>query len=68
MKVTELKSEYYMFGNKGTVWSDNAHIAKSGDMETLCGTPMLSSNHAGLNDLKEAKCEKCNEIYKEQTS
>lgn len=65
MKVSELKSEYYLFGNKGTVWSDNAHIAKSGDHRTLCGTPMLSSNHARLNNLEYAKCEKCNIKYKD---
>lgn len=65
MKVEELDNEHYMFGNKGTVWSDNAHIAKSGSPRTLCGTPMLSSNHAKYNKLTEAKCVKCNKIYAE---
>lgn len=66
MRVSELKKEYYLFGNKGNVWSDNAHIAKSGDSTTLCGTPMLSTNHARLNNLEFAKCEECNKIYKKQ--
>lgn len=66
MKTKDLKSNYYMFGNKGTVWSNNAHIAKNGESLTLCGTPMLSTNWARLEELEEAKCERCNELYNEQ--
>lgn len=64
MKVSELKTGYYLFGNKGTVWSNNAHIAKSGSNTTLCGTPMLSTNWAQKGDLENANCKECNHAYK----
>ncbi len=63
MKVSDLKPAFYLFGNKGTVWSDNAHIAKGSESVTLCGTPMLSTNWASINNLEHANCTKCNEIY-----
>ena len=44
MKIEELKSGYYLFGNKGNVWSNGCHIANSGNPLTLCGIPMLSNN------------------------
>jgi len=67
MKVSELKESYYMFGNKGNVWSNTAHIAKS-DMSgtTLCGTPMLSNNWARIEKVEEIGCPECLAIYKEQ--
>jgi len=67
MKVSNLKEGYHLFGNKGTVWSNNAHIVKSGTSpRTLCGTPMLSHNWAVTSKLEEANCEECNKIYNEQ--
>jgi len=57
---TDLKQGYTIFGNKGNVWSNTAHIYKSGT-GNLCGTPALSSNHASI--LNEAGCPKCNAIY-----
>ena len=60
----ELKKDYYLFGNKGAVWSDKIHIAKTGVSNTLCGTPMLSSNYA--NNGHQAGCPECLSIYKKQ--
>lgn len=65
MKIDETK--YYLFGNMGAVWSKEAHIAESGSFSgtTLCGTPMLSSNHVRNHGVEEAQCGKCITIYKE---
>lgn len=68
MKAKDLKSEYYQFGNRGTVWANAAHIAKSGESRTLCGTPMLSRNHARLEGLEDCNCKKCNDEYKKRIS
>ena len=51
-----------IFGNKGNVWSNTAHIYKSGT-GNLCGTPALSTNHARLEGVEVAGCPKCNEVY-----
>lgn len=66
VKKTELKSGYSIFGNKGNVWSNTAHIYQS-KTGNLCGTPALSSNHAGYAG-SDAGCEKCCAIYKEQNN
>jgi hypothetical protein len=68
MKVSELKESYYMFGNKGNVWNNSAHIAKSGlfDGRTLCGTPMLSTNWAKIEEVQEIGCPDCLKIYNEK--
>lgn len=63
LKASELVDGYYQFGNKGAVWSNETHIAKSGQTGTLCGTPMLSSNWARIYEHKEIGCEKCLAIY-----
>lgn len=63
LKKNQLKAGFFIFGNKGNVWSDNAHIFESGSSSTLCGTPMLSNNWAKLEDVKEIGCEKCLKIY-----
>lgn len=57
-----------MFGNKGAMWNNEAHIAKSGVMNgtTLCGTPMLSTNHCRLNDVQEIGCKECLKEYEKQ--
>lgn len=70
MKTSELKSNFYMFGNKGAVWSNKAHIAQSGIFAstTLCETPMLSNNWARIEDVKEIGCPECLAKYKELTS
>jgi hypothetical protein len=60
----ELKSNYHIFGNKGNVWSGACHIAKS-DLSglTLCGTPMLSSNWARIENIQIIGCQECIELY-----
>lgn len=57
-----------MFGGKGDVWNNTAHIAESGtgSGRTLCGKPMLSTNHVRLQNIEDIGCEKCLEIYKQQ--
>lgn len=62
MKTDKLQNGYYMFGNKGAVWANKAHIAHTGS-ETLCGTPMLSSNWARIEKLEEVNCPECLAIY-----
>jgi hypothetical protein len=65
MKVKDLKHNYSIFGNKGNVWGNTAHIYKAGE-GNLCGTPALSTNHARLQNLEEIGCPKCNEIYSKE--
>lgn len=65
MKVSELKPNFYMFGNKGAVWSNTAHIAQAGIFSgtTLCGTPMLSTNWARIEEVEHIGCPECLEAY-----
>ena len=63
LKENELVNGFYHFGNKGAVWSNETHIAKSGQSGTLCGTPMLSSNWARINEHPEIGCQKCLSKY-----
>ena len=65
IQVKDLKVGYSIFGNKGNVWSNSAHIYKN-DTGTLCGTPALSSNHARLEGLTEMGCPKCNGVYNKE--
>jgi len=60
----DLKPGYYVFGNKGAMWSDKAHIAGRGST-TLCGTPMLSSN--SCRDM-DPGCPECIDIYRKETT
>lgn len=62
MKTSNLKSGFSLYGNKGNVWENNAHIYQSGK-GNLCGTPALASNWAKENKMEEANCEKCNKLY-----
>jgi hypothetical protein len=59
LKKEELKQGFYIFGNKGDVWTDKAHIAKIGEPITLCSIPMLSHNWAEREEVKEIGCPKC---------
>jgi len=63
IQVKDLKAGYSIYGNKGNVWNNSAHIYKN-DTGTLCGTPALSFNHA--RGLTEIGCPKCNEIYSKE--
>ena len=65
IKDDELKDGYYIFGNKGNVWTNTAHIYEMGK-GNLCGTPALSFNHAKYEGIREAGCPKCTEIYRKQ--
>jgi hypothetical protein len=65
MLVKELKQSYSIFGNKGNVWGNTAHIYKSGE-GNLCGTPALSNNWARIEEVKEIGCEKCLKRYMEE--
>jgi hypothetical protein len=65
MNVNELKSGYSIFGNKGNVWNNTAHIYKSGK-GNLCGTPALSNNWARIEEVKTIGCPECLEYYKQQ--
>ncbi len=55
----ELRKGQYLFGGKGDVWGDTAHIAESGSSVTLCGKPMLSTNHVRIRGIKKPGCIKC---------
>ena len=61
----DLKTNYSLFGNKGNVWNNTAHIYKSGT-GNLCGTPALSSNHVMLEGIEVAGCLKCINQYQEE--
>lgn len=65
--VKDLKNNFYQFGNKGSVWSNETHIALAGSFsgETLCGTPMLSNNWAEITNHPEIGCPECIKTYKE---
>jgi hypothetical protein len=66
MKTSELKASYYMFGNKGALWSNTAHIAKSGSSRTLCEMLMLSTNWCRIEGVEEIGCPECLAEYKKQ--
>ena len=58
MNVADLKPNYSVFGNKGNVWSNTAHIYESGK-GNMCGTPALSSNWAAIEGVSEIGCPIC---------
>lgn len=63
IKKTDLKKGFSLFGNKGNVWSNTAHIYEN-SKGNLCGTPALSTNYAEFSGIEAAGCEKCCKIYK----
>lgn len=62
ISVSSLKPGYSVFGNKGDVWSNTAHVYKNG-VGALCGVPCLSSNHARIEGVKEIGCQECLKAY-----
>jgi hypothetical protein len=58
VNVSDLKPGHMVFGNKGNVWGDTAHIYKSGE-GNLCGTPALSTNWARIEEVKTIGCPRC---------
>jgi hypothetical protein len=65
INVADLKPGHSVFGNKGNVWEDTAHIYKSGE-GTLCGTPALSNNWARIERVKTIGCPRCLAKYNNQ--
>jgi hypothetical protein len=65
MNIKDLKSGYSIFGNKGNVWSNTAHIYKSG-VGNLCNTPALSTNHAYYEGVEYIGCVECLEVYQNE--
>ena len=63
INVSDLKTGYYVFGNKGNVWADTVHIYKSGE-GNLCGTPALSNNWARIENVQTIGCPECIKRYK----
>lgn len=64
MKANKLQEEYFQFGNKGAVATNKTHIALKGmNPNTLCGTPMLSTNWAAIEKHEEIGCPECLAIY-----
>ena len=58
LKVRDLGPDYYAFGGHGDVWSDTAHIYKSGE-GNLCGKPALSHNWVATEQVKYIGCPTC---------
>jgi hypothetical protein len=65
MNIKDLKSGYSIFGNKGNVWNNTAHIYKSG-VGNLCNTPALSTNHAYYEGVEHIGCVECLEVYQNE--
>ena len=63
MNVADLRPNYSVFGNKGNVWSNTAHIYEGGK-GNMCGTPALSTNWAKIEDVSEIGCPICLNQYK----
>ena len=62
VKVADLKPGHRVFGNKGNVWGDTAHIYKTGE-GNMCGTPALSTNWACFFEVKTIGCPECLKRY-----
>jgi hypothetical protein len=65
MTIKELKSNFHIYGNKGDVWSNTAHIYKS-TVGILCGKPALATNHVKLNGIENIGCQTCIKAYLEE--
>jgi len=62
MNASELKSNYSLYGGKGDVWGNTAHIYES-SKGNLCGKPALASNWVRIEGVKTVGCPKCLEEY-----
>ncbi len=67
MNVADLRPNYSVFGNKGNVWGNTAHIYESGK-GIMCGTPALSTNWARIEEVKEIGCPECLKEYKAKSN
>jgi hypothetical protein len=71
IKITKALAEnkgYYLFGGKGDVWSNTAHLSKGGMVTTLCGRPMLSTNWVRIEAVNEVGCAECACLFNEAIS
>lgn len=59
IKTDELPRGYYIYGNKGAVWSDKVHAVRTGEGTTLCGGFMLANNHAKWQNIDHVGCPDC---------
>lgn len=66
LEQVELHSDYYMYGNKGSCWTDTIHVAKSGQSTTLCGSPMLATNWARIWEHTTIGCPDCIAKYRRE--
>jgi hypothetical protein len=62
-KETAEKHGYYLFGGKGDVWSNTAHLSHGGMTTTLCGRPMLSTNWVRINEIQDVGCAECSRLF-----
>jgi hypothetical protein len=62
-KSTAEKHAYYLFGGKGDVWSNTAHLSKGLMATTLCGRPMLSTNWVRINEVNVVGCIECSRLF-----
>jgi hypothetical protein len=62
MNVNELKPNYHIYGNKGNVWNNTAHIYENGK-GNLCGTPALATNWARIEKVETIGCPECLNKY-----
>jgi hypothetical protein len=58
MNIKTLNKDQMIYGNKGNVWTNTAHIYQSGK-GNLCGTPALATNWARLEGVTEVGCPEC---------
>jgi hypothetical protein len=65
MNINELKSNQSIFGNKGNVWNNTAHIYETGK-GNLCGTPALSTNWARIENMTHIGCPECLKVFNAQ--
>jgi len=62
-KETAEKHGYYLFGGKGDVWSNTAHLSHGRMPTTLCGRPMLSTNWVRINEVNVVGCDVCSRLF-----
>lgn len=65
MNVSDLKPNHYIYGNKGNVWTNTAHIYKSGE-GNMCGTPAIATNWASIEKVTTIGCKECLEKYHQE--
>jgi hypothetical protein len=66
LKVSETLANahgYYLFGGKGDVWNNTAHLSHGGMSTTLCGRAMLSTNWVRIEGVTEVGCQVCARLF-----